>query len=1097
MVLMLMNVKSYMVRFAAAGLLLALGACGGGGDGSGGGVTPPPPPPPQTGIGPAGGTVLGPNGAKVEIPPGALATNTEIKVELSSAGAPALPSGFSAFGQMFAFTPHGTTFAVPVTVTLPFNLASKPAGSTPALYKTNAQNQWEHVATATFKADSLSAKITSFSFEVAVIPPLTAGDPVRVWSFREYRGDALEEVEVATGVQVGGYLEEVFEFGPAFFDSAIFFDGSQLPPDGIASGNLGSSADGVTYWVGTQAPLQDANFADSPQGSKAGLVQYQTYTKNASDASYKFTLSSAFVEVYDGNSVLGRECPLGRNLPALNCDLIKAEVYLDVKAFTQRPNTSENVFFRTAGRASLNGGATVNALNDDRVSWISTAQNEIFSRTPLWTPEHFSFVVDDFRGPEGYVLMQLREPRTYTVDLSSIEVGEKFTVKVDTYASTYNRASISVSGKGTEFETAANAWLRDPLSIGGTTVTTTGLTPIATPLPLVEPVEVPVPPAACVPGPGPDPAAGVMQFSAASYSLAESNTTPTITVTRTGGSVGAVTATFTTSDGSAIGGTDYTPVNATVFFADGDAAPRVVAVPIVQNLSSGEPDKTVNLTLSQPGGCAALGQQTTAVLTIRDDDVPPPPLSFTIGGTVTGLVGTGLVLQNLGTNDLSPGNGAFAFTIPFPNGIPYNVTVAAQPTNPAQVCTVANGSGTVGDANITNVTVTCDTPDATPGLDPLFGGAGKVTTGMPGGATAMAVQTDGKIVLVGGKNLARYHTDGSPDSNFAGGSVTVLMGTAQGVAIQPDGKILVAGFSRTTTQDDFAVERYDANGILDASFSGGSVTTDFNGGVDRAWAVLVQDDGNIVVAGHAAISTPLGPDNDFAVARYDSSGTLDMTFDVDGKVTTNVGGRTDLTSAAVLQPDGGIVLTGRVSDDSVGADVGLVRYEGNGSPDTSFGIQGIVRTNLASLPSDVALQPDGKILVAVRAVVGGTTIFGVVRFEGDDGDVDTGFGTDGLATAGFSTLNDYPAAVVVQSDGKIVVAGQSSNLTNPDFAIARFVDGGTLDGSFDSDGKLTVDFFDSFDGAECAAIQTDGKIVVGGFARNGTSTALGLVRVLP
>jgi len=221
-----------------------------------------------------------------------------------------------------------------------------------------------------------------------------------------------------------------------------------------------------------------------------------------------------------------------------------------------------------------------------------------------------------------------------------------------------------------------------------------------------------------------------------------------------------------------------------------------------------------------------------------------------------------------------------------------------------------------------------------------------------------------------------------------------------------------------------------------------------------------------------------------------------MSFNMDGKVTTNVGGRTDLTSAAVLQPDGGIVLTGRVSDDGIGADVGLVRYDGNGSPDPGFGLQGIVRTNLASLPSDVTLQSDGKILVAVRAVSGGTTVFGVMRFEGD-GDVDTGFGNGGLATAGFSTLNDYPSALAVQAGGEIVVAGQSSNLMNPDFAIARFSAAGTLDGSFDGDGKLTVDFFDSFDGAECAAIQADGKIVVGGFARNGTSTALGLVRVLP
>jgi uncharacterized delta-60 repeat protein len=215
-----------------------------------------------------------------------------------------------------------------------------------------------------------------------------------------------------------------------------------------------------------------------------------------------------------------------------------------------------------------------------------------------------------------------------------------------------------------------------------------------------------------------------------------------------------------------------------------------------------------------------------------------------------------------------------------------------------------------------------------------------------------------------------------------------------------------------------------------------------------------------------------------------------------GKVTTNIGGRTDLAFAAALQPDGGIVLTGRVSDDANRGDVGLVRYDSGGNPDAGFGMEGIVSTALASLPSDLALSPDGKILVAVRAMVGGDAVFGAVRFEGD-GDVDTGFGAGGLATAGFSAMDDYPQAVAVQTDGKIVVAGRSSNLMNPDFAIARFSAAGTLDGSFDGDGKLTVDFFGSSDGAECAAIQTDGKIVLGGFARNGTSTGLGLVRVLP
>lgn len=132
MVLPLMNVTS-IVRFAAMCLLLGLGACGAGGGGDEGAATPPPLPP-ATGIGPAGGTVLGPNGEKVEIPPVALTTNIDTKVELSTAG-------FTGAGQMFAFTPHGTTFVIPVTMTLPFDPASVTGGTLVAVYKTNAKNQ--------------------------------------------------------------------------------------------------------------------------------------------------------------------------------------------------------------------------------------------------------------------------------------------------------------------------------------------------------------------------------------------------------------------------------------------------------------------------------------------------------------------------------------------------------------------------------------------------------------------------------------------------------------------------------------------------------------------------------------------------------------------------------------------------------------------------------------------------------------------------------------------------------------------------------------------------------------------------------------------
>ena len=301
----------------------------------------------------------------------------------------------------------------------------------------------------------------------------------------------------------------------------------------------------------------------------------------------------------------------------LACDLIKGTIYLDVKAYKYAdvPGVPKVIFYRVAGGALLNGSAG---------AWLAHAWPANSSRAPLWNSQDFSIDHEPFRGgPDGHLLMELINPRTYHVNLSSVDVGESFTVLVETYASTYNRAAGAVSGQDAEFETAVNTWLRDPATIGGTTVTTTGLTPIATPLPLVEPVE-PVEPAPCVPGPAPDPAAGVIQFSEANYFQAESRATPTITVSRTGGSTGAVTATFTTSNGSATAGADYTAVNTTVFFGDGDAVTRTVEVPIIQDLFSAEPDRTVNLTLSQPGGCAALGSQTTAVLVIRDDDATTP-----------------------------------------------------------------------------------------------------------------------------------------------------------------------------------------------------------------------------------------------------------------------------------------------------------------------------------------------------------------------------------------------------------------------------------------------------------------------------------------
>ncbi|MCX8004390.1 MAG: immunoglobulin domain-containing protein [Burkholderiaceae bacterium] len=158
---------------AAAAFLLALGGCGGGDD-------PPPAPPPSSGVGPAGGTVTGPDGAAVNVPAGALSTTVGIAIARSAAGAPALPADREAAGSTYVFTPHGTAFSAPVTVTVPFDPASVPSGQTPQLFKTNAaQSGWEPVAGATVAGTAMTAQVTSFSWFVVtrarvVAPSITA-----------------------------------------------------------------------------------------------------------------------------------------------------------------------------------------------------------------------------------------------------------------------------------------------------------------------------------------------------------------------------------------------------------------------------------------------------------------------------------------------------------------------------------------------------------------------------------------------------------------------------------------------------------------------------------------------------------------------------------------------------------------------------------------------------------------------------------------------------------------------------------------------------------------------------------------------------------
>lgn len=391
-------------------------------------------------------------------------------------------------------------------------------------------------------------------------------------------------------------------------------------------------------------------------------------------------------------------------------------------------------------------------------------------------------------------------------------------------------------------------------------------------------------------------------------------------------------------------------------------------------------------------------------------------------------------------------------------------------------------------------------------LDPSFGVGGKVVTVVSTGFTdgfaevrGIISQADGRLVVVGDVIdvsaptqdfvVLRYDVNGNPDPTFGvGGRVTTdFLGYADhayGVAQQPDGKIVVAGDATDSSFSllgyGFALARYNSNGSLDTSFgTGGKVRIDLADSQDELFKVAIQSDGKIVAAGHA-YNSAANTDN-VVVARYNSDGSLDTGFGTGGLVFTSFNSAVSQALGLGIQADGRIVIAG------FGGNQGMIlaRYMGNGSLDASFGTGGKVDTTLGLFGSGLALalQPDGKIVVSGNAFTGAnTTDFGVARFL-NDGSRDLNFGIGGQTFTNFGPGSDNAYQVMVQPDGKIVAAGFTYDpITggDGDFAVARYHADGSPDLSFGAGGKMTTDFSGGVDFAFGAAIQPNGRIVVAG-----------------
>lgn len=315
---------------------------------------------------------------------------------------------------------------------------------------------------------------------------------------------------------------------------------------------------------------------------------------------------------------------------------------------------------------------------------------------------------------------------------------------------------------------------------------------------------------------------------------------------------------------------------------------------------------------------------------------------------------------------------------------------------------------------------------------------------------------------------------------------------ARAIAVQPDGKIVVAGYVDTgqkPTFIDFVVARYNEDGSPDYTFHDTGLTTIDFGDDDKAYALALQDDGKIILAGEA-----VNIDNssfDFALVRLGPDGIIDRTFGSDGVVLTDfTDGSYDSARSLVMQADGKILAAGFMATLKDGElqtqDFALARFNPDGRLDTSFGTQGKVMTDFAGgfdRAQGVAIQKDKKIVV-----VGGTAVvdseiteFGVVRYN-PDGILDSSFGNEGKVTTEFGHNENMANAIAIQPDGKILAGGYTANESSKVAALARYNEDGTLDPDFGDSGKVIGLFGGNDDGIYAIALQDDSKILVVGDA---------------
>jgi len=367
---------------------------------------------------------------------------------------------------------------------------------------------------------------------------------------------------------------------------------------------------------------------------------------------------------------------------------------------------------------------------------------------------------------------------------------------------------------------------------------------------------------------------------------------------------------------------------------------------------------------------------------------------------------------------------------------------------------------------------------------------------------AMAIGPAGEIVLVGPVTHSNGNVDFavvrlngddlSLDTGFSGDGAVWSdfdgdIDVPSDVVVQPDGRIVVVGQATTGTivhNFDWAIERFNQNGTLDSGFGdNGKKTLHPSSSIQdaRAFAVALQTDGKIVVAGQADTGT-IDPDLQAVIFRLNADGSEDGTFADNGKLLTGLG-YSEVAHSVAVAPDGRIALA--AASDS--GDLQVARFLSTGAPDTDFDGDGRVTTHIdgvQELAERVLVQPDGKILVAARQFENLPAKPVLVRYN-PNGSLDQTFGTGGLRFTPIFVGSAAPA-VALQPDGMLLVAGTQ---------VARLRSDGTPD-----DGGIVDVVFDPAQvsgEADTVAIDPDGKLVAAGVTRIGDRKPMSLARFAP